>query len=62
MYVCLCNAIKESEVRDLARAGARTADGIYAALGCEPHCSTCTEYLQQMIDAESAPLAAAVPA
>jgi len=53
MFVCLCNAIKESEVRDLARSGAKTANCVYESLGCEPHCETCTEFLQSVIDAEA---------
>ena len=56
MFVCLCNAIRESEVRELARAGATTADAVYKSLGCEPHCETCTEYLQSVIDAEASTL------
>lgn len=53
MFVCLCNAIREAEVRGLANAGSRTADSIYSALGCEPHCATCTDFIQTIIDSET---------
>ena len=38
MIVCVCNAITESELRDLARAGARTPEEAYALLGHVPQC------------------------
>lgn len=59
MYVCICNAIKDSEVRDLIRRGVRSADHVYEALGCEPHCATCTETLQAMLDGAEADVATA---
>ena len=52
MIVCVCNAITEQEVRDLARAGARTPEIAYAALGCEMQCGTCDCYAQEIIDEE----------
>tara|TARA_R110000868_G_scaffold29080_5_gene108321 strand:+ start:4393 stop:4575 length:183 start_codon:yes stop_codon:yes gene_type:complete len=52
MFVCLCNAIRENEVRELARTGARTADRVYEALGCEAHCATCTDFIQTIVDSE----------
>ena len=55
MIVCVCNAITEHEVRDLARAGARTPEAAYAAVGCEPQCGTCLCYAQEIIDAELTP-------
>ena len=50
MIVCVCNAITEQEVRDLARAGARNPEAAYAALGCEPQCGACLCYAQEIID------------
>ncbi|MCT2558900.1 (2Fe-2S)-binding protein [Tsuneonella sp. YG55] len=41
MYVCICNAIRESELR---RAAVRTpgdAEAVYAKLGKRPNCGTC---------------------
>ena len=52
MIVCVCNAITEQEVRELSRAGARTPEAAYAALGCEPQCGTCLCYAQEIIDEE----------
>ena len=55
MIVCVCNAITEQEVRDLARAGARSPEEAYAALGHEPQCGTCLCYAQEIIDEERGP-------
>jgi len=50
MIVCVCNAITEDELRELARAGARTPEEAYAALGTEPQCGSCLSYAQDLID------------
>lgn len=52
MIVCVCNRITESEVRDLARAGARSPEAAYEAVGCEPQCGACLCYAQEVIDEE----------
>lgn len=41
MYVCICNAIKEDELRSVARSCKGKAEAAYAALGAEPMCGTC---------------------
>ena len=50
MIVCVCNAITEDELRGLARAGFRTPEDAYAALGHEPQCGSCLGYAQQLIN------------
>jgi bacterioferritin-associated ferredoxin len=55
MILCVCNAITEKEVRDLARAGARTPEEAYAALGHEPHCGSCLCYAQKLMEEERNP-------
>lgn len=41
MYVCICNAIRETELRRAARHAAGDAEAVYAALGKRPNCGTC---------------------
>ena len=41
MYVCICNAIRESELRRMARHTNGDAEAAYAALGKRPDCGTC---------------------
>ena len=52
MIVCLCNRLTESDVRGAARAGAATAEGAYACLGCEVQCGCCLDYAQEVLDEE----------
>ena len=61
MYVCICNALRETQIRELAvERPTATAEDIYAALGVDPDCGTCLYYAQDVIDAERAKLAAPV--
>lgn len=50
MIVCVCNAITEDELRELARSGLRTPEEAYQMLGHEPECCSCLSYAQQLID------------
>lgn len=50
MIVCVCNAITEAELSAAGRAGARTAEAAYAALGHEPQCGSCLCYAQDLLD------------
>jgi bacterioferritin-associated ferredoxin len=50
MIVCVCNAIREEEIRGVASCGATCPRSAYAALGCEPQCCTCLPYAQEIID------------
>ena len=43
MYVCICNAIKETELRHAAARFDGDAEAVYAALGCLPRCGQCLE-------------------
>jgi bacterioferritin-associated ferredoxin len=54
MIVCVCNAIREDELRAAARQGASEPLGAYASLGCEPQCGCCLDYAQEVIDDEHA--------
>src|SRR5690606_39668752 len=38
MYVCVCNAIRETELRDAARALPGDAEAVYEQLGKSPQC------------------------
>ena len=50
MIVCVCNAITEDELKQLAQSGARTPEEAYALLGDEPQCGSCLCYAQELID------------
>jgi bacterioferritin-associated ferredoxin len=43
MYVCICNAIRETDLRAAARCCSGDADAVYASLGRKPQCRQCIE-------------------
>lgn len=54
MVVCICNAIRENQVREVARGGCTTPCQAFAALGCRPKCGQCTMVARAIIDTERA--------
>jgi len=54
MVVCICNAIRERDVRGAARAGASCPASAYAALGSRARCGQCFSFARQLIAAEHA--------
>jgi bacterioferritin-associated ferredoxin len=54
MIVCICNAIRETEVRKAARDGASCPSSAYARLGCRPRCGQCFSFARAIISAEAA--------
>ncbi|MBX7539879.1 (2Fe-2S)-binding protein [Qipengyuania sphaerica] len=49
MYVCICNAIRENELRNVARRCPGDAEACYAALGKRPSCGTCLDDAEDII-------------
>ena len=47
MYVCICNAIRESDLRRVAQSTNGDAEAAYAAMGKRPNCGQC------LVDAEA---------
>ena len=43
VYVCICNAIRETTLRTAARACPGDADAVYEALGKRPQCGQCLD-------------------
>jgi len=52
MIVCVCNAIREKDVRAAARQGARTPCEAYAAVGRRPRCGQCFPFARDIIQNE----------
>lgn len=52
MYVCICNAIRESELRRVACRVPGNAETCYAALGKRPQCGQCMDDAEEMIAEE----------
>ncbi len=49
MYICICNAIRESDLRRAARRCAGDAEACYAALGKRPNCGTCLDQAEDIV-------------
>jgi len=52
MLVCICNAISEDELREIARQGISDPEAAYAALGKRPNCRTCLDHADDVLFAE----------
>ena len=52
MYVCICNAIRESDLRCAARRCRGSAEAVYAALGRTPQCRQCLDEAEEIIAEE----------
>jgi bacterioferritin-associated ferredoxin len=52
MIVCVCNALREREVREAVRSGCKDPLSAYASLGCRPRCGQCVPYVREMISTE----------
>ena len=54
MYICICNAIRESELRAVARRTSGCAETAYAALGKRPNCGGCLCFAEDVLADECA--------
>jgi bacterioferritin-associated ferredoxin len=49
MYVCLCNALTESDMRPHTVGGDLSVSMVYRACGCQPQCGKCAPIVRQML-------------
>lgn len=52
MYVCICNGLTDTQIREAITNGASTAAEVYAACGVDPVCGTCADVMIDMIIAQ----------
>jgi bacterioferritin-associated ferredoxin len=52
MIVCVCNAIRETQVRQAARDGASCPTSAYRCYGAKPRCGQCFSFARDIIAAE----------
>ena len=55
MYVCICNAIRETDLRSAARVTGGDPEQVYAALGRTPQCRQCLDDAAEIIAQERSP-------
>ncbi len=54
MYICICNAIRETDFRHAATRCNGDAEATYATLGKRPNCGHCLEEAQEIIEEQRA--------
>ncbi|BCJ77863.1 bacterioferritin-associated ferredoxin [Catellatospora bangladeshensis] len=54
MFVCICERVRECEVRSVIRAGARCEDSVGEACGAGTGCGSCLDRICDLIDEENA--------
>ncbi|MBN8830619.1 MAG: (2Fe-2S)-binding protein [Sphingomonadales bacterium] len=54
MFVCICNAIKEHELREVARHGVTCPEAAYEILGKRPQCRVCLDHAEDVLADEQA--------
>ncbi|HWB37542.1 MAG TPA: (2Fe-2S)-binding protein [Rugosimonospora sp.] len=54
MFVCICERVRECEVRAAIKCGARTEEAVGDACGAGTNCGSCLERIYDMIDEELA--------
>ncbi len=54
MIVCVCNALREADVRAKARHCGGSVGSVYRHLGCKPQCCQCLPFARDVIRDERA--------
>jgi bacterioferritin-associated ferredoxin len=52
LYTCICNAIRETDLRRTACSMQGDAESVYAAMGKRPNCGQCLEEANAIIAEE----------
>lgn len=55
MYVCICEAVTDTQVRSCIAAGARTVEDVGEACGAGTGCGSCHDHIDVFLTAAHAP-------
>ncbi len=62
MYVCLCNALTDRQVKQAAgTAGSNKPSSVYAACGCRAQCGQCVKALVALLRGEACAMPELLP-
>lgn len=50
MYVCICKAVTDREIRSAVEDGTRTVRGLRKQLGCAGQCGKCAKQVREIRD------------
>jgi bacterioferritin-associated ferredoxin len=54
MVVCVCNAIREKDLRAAVRCGSEKPNDVYARMGRKPKCGQCLSFARDIISGTAA--------
>ena len=49
MYICICSALREDQVREAINNGAKTTDEVFSYWNTRENCGLCTFQMQHML-------------
>ena len=49
VYICLCNALTDRDIRPHTAAAGGSVSMVYQACGCRPQCGKCVPFVRQML-------------
>lgn len=52
MYVCICNAVTDKQIRQAAREGCTSLRELSCRTGCSTTCGKCARMAREVLDAE----------
>ena len=52
MYTCICNAIRETDLRKVALSCKGDAEAVYAKMGKKPNCGQCLRDADEIVNEE----------
>lgn len=52
MYICICNAIREADLRRAACGTNGDVEAVYASMGKRPNCGQCLDDAQAIVEEE----------
>jgi bacterioferritin-associated ferredoxin len=62
VFVCICNAVTDREIRECAELGAATLDDLRVALGVASCCGKCESAAREILASDAASRPGPVPA
>lgn len=61
MYVCVCNAVTDRDIRRAAESGVETYEQLQACTGCGTSCGCCREEAARLLARACTEIAEALP-
>lgn len=50
MYVCVCNSVTDSDIRDAVRDGVRDQRELAMRTGCSTDCGCCADFAREVLN------------